>query len=83
MNWQPIETAPKDGTEILGRRKGCGVLLVRWDAPENFLTEDECKELGETAEAYDWMCADFVQGGRLEGDEIPTRWMPLPPEPAA
>ena len=83
MSWQPIATAPKDGTEILVWRADCGILLARWDAPENFLSDRECEELGESAEQYDWLCADFVAGGRLEGSETPTHWHPLPDEPPA
>lgn len=79
--WRPIETAPKDGTEVLAYREDAGVFLIRWDAPENFLTEDECVKLGESAEEYSWIFADFVQGDRCEGSEMPTHWMPLPPPP--
>lgn len=82
MNWQPIETAPKNGTEILAWREDAGVLLVRWTAPMEFLTEAECENLlGDSAEEYDWFYADFVSGGRLEGDLTPTHWMPLPDPP--
>ena len=81
MEWQPIETAPKDGTEILVWRSDCGILLARWDAPENFLSDRECEELGESAEQYDWLYADFVAGGRMEGAEAPTHWQPLPDGP--
>jgi len=81
MNWQPIETAPKDGTEILGWRRDCGILLVRWDAPENFVTDTECEKIGESAEIYDWFCAGFVAAERLDGSEAPTLWQPLPDEP--
>jgi hypothetical protein len=92
MNWQPIETAPKDGTEILAWREDCGVLLVRWIAPINFLTEREIEKAvsegyredgseDEWVEQQDWFYADFVAGGRLEGFEVPTHWMPLPPPP--
>lgn len=86
MAWQPIETAPKDGTEILGWRKDCGILLVRWTNCESFMTDREMEESGlddEAIFASDWFCADFVSGGRLEGSEAPTHWMPLPAPPLA
>ena len=82
MNWQPIETAPKDGTEILVWRYDIGsVLIARWDAPANFMTDRECEEIGPGAEQYDWLYVDFVAGGRMEGPEAPTHWMPLPEPP--
>lgn len=81
--WQPIETAPKDGTEILAWRADCGVLLVRYMCMEDFLTERELEGHDEeTTFQDDWWCADFVTGCRLEGSVVPTHWMPLPTPPA-
>lgn len=85
MAWRPIASAPKDGTEILGWREDCGILLVRWTNCESFMTDREIEESGlddEAIFANDWFCADFVSGGRLEGSEAPTHWMPLPEPPA-
>ena len=82
--WQPIETAPKDGTEILAWREGAGVLLVRWCSCCDFMSDRELEESGlddETLSAQDWFFADFVEGGRLEGEETPTHWMPIPNGP--
>ena len=84
MNWQPIDTAPRDGTEVLGWRRDCGVLIIRYTCPSSFLTEKELEPLtGGDADAVDWFGADFVQGCRLEGSEVPTHWMPLPDGPEA
>jgi len=80
--WQPIATAPKDGAEILGWRLDAGVMLIRWDAPEHFLSDGECEAMGGNAEKFDWMFADFGCGDRLEGDEVPTLWQPLPTDPS-
>jgi len=84
--WQPIETAPKDGTEILGWRHDCDCLLIRWACAEEFLTESEIDQ-GDWSEndlfANDWFCADFIAGSRLEGSETPTHWMHLPGAPAS
>jgi len=79
--WRPIETAPRDGAEILGWREDSGVMLVRFVALIDLIPHLELDEpgiCGETLEAPDWFYADFVDGGRLEGDEIPTHWVPLP-----
>ena len=86
-DWQPIETAPKDGAEILGWREDCGVLLIRWSAPAYFMTTDEMEKAAsgddDWMDAEDWFCADFIAGCRLEDTEAPTHWMPLPSPPEA
>jgi hypothetical protein len=85
QQWQPMKLAPKDGTEILGWRKNCGTLLVRWGCAIDFMTEREIEISGlneDELESEDWFCADFISGSRLEGSEIPTLWT-LISEPAA
>ena len=84
MKWQPIETAPKDGTEILGWRKDCGVLIIRYTCCAEFMTCREVSASGMSEDDLfkdDWFCSDFLHGSRLEGDEITTHWMPLPEPP--
>lgn len=80
--WNPIETAPKDGTMVLLYcGEGCGTMLARWIAPCNFLNESEYRgDLGDW-EDEDWFFADFVEGGRVSNDGVPTHWMPLPKKP--
>lgn len=81
--WLPMDTAPKDGTEFLAWRKDAGVMLVRWTAPVDFLSERELDTIEEdAAHAEGWFYADFVRGDRLEGDMIPTLWMPTPSFPS-
>lgn len=85
MTWQPIETAPKDGTELIGWRDDCGVILIRWTSCDAFMSEREIESSRmdeETLFQQDWFCADFIAGCRLDGSETPTHWMPLPPAPA-
>lgn len=80
--WQPIETAPKDGTEVLAWREDAGIFLARWTSPEEFCTSDELEALSEADAAQeDWFAADFVQGSRLDDGLVPTHWMPLPDPP--
>ena len=85
MTWQPIATAPKDGTEILGWREDCGTLMIRWTAAVEFMTDSEIEEWDgdeDSLHGEDWFAADFIQGCRLEGSEVPTLWTDVP-EPAS
>lgn len=76
LNWRPIETAPKDGSEILLYREDSGVFLGRWIAPCEFLSEGEYDGAAGWDEP-DWFFADFVQGGRVT-DGTPTLWAQIP-----
>lgn len=78
-SWQPIETAPKNGTEIWLYREDCGAFLGRWIAPCEFLNEAEY-EGDQGWDECDWFFADFVRGGRVT-DGAPTHWIPLPTPP--
>jgi len=66
--WQPIETAPKDGTRIWG-----------W-----FPHRQECFALSWAFNEYDedvnWTLDDEESACRTHGK--PTHWMPLPAPPA-
>jgi hypothetical protein len=77
QSWMPIDSAPKNGTEILVWREDAGTLLARWIAPAEFMTESELADWSEE-EAWesDWFYADFIEGGRLE--HAPTHWTHLP-----
>jgi len=64
--WQPIETAPKDGTEILAYygQEGRGqILILAWD--ENWWGPGN---------------GDWVLNGEKDY-ATPTHWMPLPAPP--
>lgn len=55
---------------------------MRWIAPCDFLTDREIEGMDlTTSETEDWFFADFVSGGRLDGDLAPTHWHPLPALP--
>ena len=76
MNWQPIETAPKDGTVILlhhSRNALCGYA-------------SSVRPLKAIAIGYfrGWWVTG-VPGGHSEGggDNQFTHWMPLPTPPTA
>jgi hypothetical protein len=76
MTWQPIETAPKDGTRILiwDDDEG-GYEIGFWSSNhESWLDNDICD--GDPGKYWP---------GDLLGNTIfePTHWMPLPEPPAA
>lgn len=68
MKWQPIETAPKDGTHIIAWRATAkpphceSMYFVPYDEDGNGL--------------WHW-----VQDGDSPSENFPTHWMPLPPPP--
>jgi hypothetical protein len=64
-DWQPIETAPKDGTEILAYspRDYAGIFKTAW-------RPTDCPGWG----SIDSCCAYYV-------DMEATHWMPLPEPP--
>lgn len=69
--WNPIETAPKDGTSVMTifrERRG----LLHHPLKSRFIDDK-------------W-CGDFGPGGDQDWrplDPQPTHWMPMPPPPSA
>lgn len=82
--WQPIDTAPKDGTKIL-IWDGKGQFAAWWDPT---FEDDAAKN-----EACDWEKSHYI-GAWTDGCVLsfgyeetysyePTHWMPLPPPPTS
>jgi hypothetical protein len=76
--WQPINSAPKDGTEILlfcSQRKIC----------YGHCEEAKFTEVGTYVSYSDgsgsWEGVD-TSGGEYGNTLVPTHWMPLPPPPS-
>lgn len=71
LSWQPIETAPKDGTDILLYFGAWGWIRGNWDSqlhhgkPKPYWTNDRLRYLGVTETRANQ----------------PTHWMPIPPAP--
>ncbi len=80
--WQPIETAPKDGTEVLCWREDCGSIIASFTSADALpLSQSEIDELDEESLfAKDWI-TQWPQALRLDGSEAPTHWQPLPAAP--
>lgn len=65
--WQPIETAPKDGTRVL---------LFTTHIPNDYYNESFIGvQIGR------WDCGHMSDGWEFENIGEPTHWMPLPPPP--
>lgn len=84
VGWKPIESAPKDGTEILAWREDCGQFIAKYTSADAFpMTQDELDAMDEeTLFAKDWF-TQWPDATRLDGSEAPTLWQPLPVDPCA
>ena len=69
MNWQPIDTAPKDGTSVLLCVAPFKPLVGRFDRRLGWVDFDEDE---------DSLRSLWIEEGT---DYEPTHWMPLPPPP--
>lgn len=76
--WQPIETAPKDGTHILARNDDYGARETYWEF------------YAEGSQAFRWFKEGKGPSGAWSWSEPknnwafswkPTHWMPLPEQP--
>lgn len=67
-DWQPIDTAPKDGSEILVNIDGKS-RVVHWGGGFSH------KHHGR----FPWVCQSGQNAWR---ENVPDHWMPLPPPPS-
>jgi hypothetical protein len=69
--WQPMETAPRDGSVILIRTERGGVEAAYWNLAPSAVGADR---------RYPWTFLDPTNGtnSRMDGDFGPTHWQPLP-----
>ena len=77
MNWQPIETAPKDGTYILAIVAKNDSLHLQYHAGRMFVIRHEGKT---KASGFDLGWAVYPGYGGVSDHNF-THWMPLPPPP--
>lgn len=74
MKWQPIETAPKDGTKILVFTIHGDVELSDWYFYDS--------ERYEPVEGTDGLFRRVTEKRGLWNSNTPTHWAPLPAPPA-
>lgn len=85
MAWQPIETAPKDGTMILlfQTGKACiGPVLGWWQGgnyPWSFIDSHGPAECPNC----EYEIADYIDPNGFDSHFPPTHWQPLPGPPHA
>ena len=72
MNWQPIETAPKDGTQILLCQENWGPWVGWWGTHDG--GRDDWWFLDPSVDSRDKLNCWLLTSG-------PTHWMPLPEPP--
>ena len=91
MDWQPIETAPKDGTKILTYGQGHGNNVAGHDANERAFPmfgiaywhwHDDERDVEVSPGLFRKEPCRSFEGWRTEWSYRPTHWMPLPEPPA-
>ena len=79
-SWKPIDTAPRDGTNVILGWDFAGVWLVR-----NGWWDDGCSACGDCPCDEDdigwWSYRHSVTQELLNGYDEPTHWLPLPKPP--
>jgi hypothetical protein len=83
MDWQPIETAPRDGTEILiwdEGDNGFGWVVARYETKEGWAAIGSTTDMMKVGRVR-WHVAAQMYRGRYQLIKKPTYWMPLPAPP--
>ena len=81
--WQPMASCPKH-VDVLFYREDCGVINGQLTCADSFMSDKE-RESGDYSEdeqfSEDAWCYGPQGVERLDGDLVPTHWMPYPAEP--
>ena len=75
--WQPIETAPKDGTRVLLFIPHIGHMIQI-----GYWWETETREYGKVVRSRaGWYWGQMSLGPLSDDGPLPTHWMAIPPPP--
>ena len=89
MKWLPIETAPKDGTDVLVLLDSSGEPVVHiawWRSREEWESNGRyCSGWDSVEEWEGWWSytRTSVTQEKLDGYRLPTHWMPMPTPPTS
>jgi hypothetical protein len=80
--WQPIETAPKDGSHFLA---WCVDTVSEFDEDDTLIAKDVPEAYAVVAYQIEWLggIVQFPWTGSIVRNRIFTHWMPLPEPPRA
>jgi hypothetical protein len=80
--WQPIETAPKDGTRFWGKVDDDAIAMLWHDKFQSFVSSWRCMTM---APGYLWQAKGsdewVTEHHHSPVTHDPTHWMPLPAPP--
>ena len=79
--WERIDTAPTNGTDVLLFRGDAGVMLGFWGSMDAVIFYEDADVSEEDYWHESWWALSIDGAYRLEGDEEPTHWMALPRPP--
>jgi hypothetical protein len=82
MEWQPIETAPHDGREVLVYVNVADTPIIRNAAwCDGVLWQEQGSSSQEEAQGW-WYYVNSVSQDKMDGVLEPTNWMPRPKLPS-
>lgn len=80
IGWQPIDTAPKDGT-VVDLWAGERIINASWRSPEGVWDMEEFRQWC-ASELFDWRHGGSPKWEISPIGKTPTHWMPVPADPS-
>lgn len=80
IGWQPIDTAPKDGT-VIDLWAGERITDAAWRCPEGIYDTEECRTWC-ASDLFDWRYGGSPEWEISPIGKVPTHWMPVPADPS-